>query len=105
MTVVEPYAAKAPDQAPLAVQALACELDQVSVALWPGVTAAGFSERVAVALGGGVLPMVVCGMVRLHPERTKARRRKRRQDNGILYGVGKCISPRFLELVESSSWI
>jgi hypothetical protein len=41
VTVLEPDVASEPDQAPPAVQDLALALDQVMVALCPGITALG----------------------------------------------------------------
>ena len=45
--------ASVPDHAPLAAQEVALELLQVSVALWPGMTALGAIDSVTVATGGG----------------------------------------------------
>jgi hypothetical protein len=75
MTVEDPEVASDPDQAPLAVQDVAFELDQVSVALCPGMTAAGLMETRATALGGGGVTGAV--VPPLQPERTKAETRKR----------------------------
>jgi len=52
-TVLEPEALRAPDQAPLAVQEVAFEVVQVRVALCPGMTEAGVTFIVTIALATG----------------------------------------------------
>jgi hypothetical protein len=75
ITVKEPDAAIVPDQAPLPVQELASVLVQVSVALWPGMTALGLIERLTVAFGPGCEAVIVVGDL-LQPERTKVEKRR-----------------------------
>lgn len=72
---MEPEIASVPDHEPPAVHDVALVLDHVRVALWPGITALGVIESVAVDLGaGGVL--VVDDDPEPQPERTKAERNK-----------------------------
>lgn len=72
---MEPEIASEPDQEPLAVHDVALVLDHVRVALWPGITALGVIESVAVALGAGVV-LVIDDDPEPQPERTKTDRNK-----------------------------
>jgi hypothetical protein len=72
---MEPEIARVPDQEPPAVHDVAFVLDHVRVALWPGITALGVIESVAVALGAGGV-FVVGDDPEPQPERTKADRNK-----------------------------
>jgi hypothetical protein len=85
------------------VQAVALALDQVRVALWPGITALGLTDMVIVGLGAD------CGVVTEVPppppqlERTKAEKRsKKAKETKFLVRAGICISPLFTELTERS---
>ena len=91
---MEPETASAPDQEPLAVQEVALVLDQVRVALWPGITALGVIKSVAVALGAGGV-FVVDDDPEPQPERTKADRSKTTitKECRLLPNAGTCISP------------
>ena len=97
ITVVDPEVASEPDQAPLAVHPVALVLDQVSVALWPGATAAGLMEMIAVAFGGGGVEFIEDDEPPLQPERTKAEKRNRReaQEQNVPPGACKRIRPPF----------
>jgi hypothetical protein len=44
MTVIDPAIAMVPDHVPDALHDVACPVDQVKVALWPGATVAGLME-------------------------------------------------------------
>ena len=98
--VDEPEVASEPDHPPLAVQDVAFELDQVMVALCPGITALGLIETLATARSGGG-PMVTGELPLLQPERTKAETKKtttiRKRNFPVC--VGACISfPHLHEL-------
>jgi len=93
VTVVEPDVPSVPDQAPLAVQELAFWLDQVRVALCPGITALGLMEIEATEFAAG--GAIGTELPPLHPERTKAERTRSKQnrEKGFPVFVGNCIRP------------
>jgi hypothetical protein len=95
MTVAEPEVGWEPDQASLAVHDVALVLDHVSVALSPGVTAAGAMERVVVTAGGGGVEWIEEEPL-LQPERTRAQKRTIKvPDRSFLFRAGAYIRPPF----------
>ena len=91
--MVEPEVPRVPDHAPLAVQEVAFWLDQLRVALCPGMTALGLTEIEATEFGTGVEMGVE--VPPLQPERTKAERRNNKQnrERGFPVFAGNCIRP------------
>ena len=75
-TFIDPAVATVPDQAPLPVQDVELVLDQLSVAVCPGITALGLKEMVTVALGGGVGVVVVVTGNDPEPQPLKTRTNK-----------------------------
>src|SRR5205814_4797175 len=95
MTVMEPDVPSVPDQVPLPVQARALVLVHERVALWPGITALGLMETLAVAFGAGGVEMMF-ELPLLQPERTKAERRNMTKTKERVFrdSTGTFIAPR-----------
>lgn len=103
MTVIDPEVGWGPDQEPLPLQAVAFWLLQVRVALWPGMTALGFRERLTL-VGGPGWETTTDGMEPLlHPVRTKEETVKNIKKGDVLGKMGMCIWPSCLSQAVKST--